>query len=63
MVRERGVIQQADLLLADLDRELDRRGHRLCRCAADCNIYVRSQKAGERGMASVMSFLETRLKV
>ena len=47
----------ANLLLDDLDQELERRGHRFCRYADDCNIYVRSQAAGERVMASVSSFL------
>jgi len=39
----------ANLLLDDLDKELERRGHRFCRYADDCNIYVRSQAAGESG--------------
>jgi RNA-directed DNA polymerase len=46
----------------DLDKELERRGHRFCRYADDCNIYVRSRAAGERVMASVASFLEKRLR-
>ena len=46
----------ANLLLDDLDKELERRGHRFCRYADDCNIYVRSQAAGERVMASVDGF-------
>ena len=53
----------ANLLLDDLDKELERRGHRFCRYADDCNIYVRSQAAGERAMASVTSFLEYRLRL
>jgi len=53
----------ANLLLDDLDQELERRGHRFCRYADDCNIYVRSQAAGERVMASVTSFLEDRLRL
>jgi RNA-directed DNA polymerase len=53
----------ANLLLDDLDQELERRGHRFCRYADDCNIYVRSQTAGERVMASVTAFLEGRLKL
>jgi RNA-directed DNA polymerase len=53
----------ANLLLDDLDKELERRGHRFCRYADDCNIYVRSQAAGERVMASVTPFLENRLKL
>jgi RNA-directed DNA polymerase len=48
----------ANLLLDDLDRELERRGHRFCRYADDCNIYVRSLAAGQRVMESVVRFLE-----
>jgi RNA-directed DNA polymerase len=48
----------ANLLLDDLDKELERRGHRFCRYADDCNIYVQSQEAGARVMASVTRFLE-----
>ena len=51
----------ANLLLDDLDKELERRGHRFCRYADDCNIYVRTQEAGERVMASVTRFLEEKL--
>ncbi|MDR3077223.1 MAG: group II intron reverse transcriptase/maturase [Planctomycetota bacterium] len=53
----------ANILLDDLDRELERRGHKFCRYADDVNIYVRSRKSGERVMASVARFLETRLKL
>jgi RNA-directed DNA polymerase len=53
----------ANLLLDDLDKELERRGHRFCRYADDCNIYVRTQEAGERVMASVTRFLEGKLKL
>ena len=53
----------ANLLLDDLDKELERRGHRFCRYADDCNIFVRSQAAGERVMASVAAFLEGKLKL
>jgi RNA-directed DNA polymerase len=53
----------ANLLLTDLDRELERRGHRFCRYADDCNIYVRSMAAGERVMAGVSEFLERRLRL
>jgi RNA-directed DNA polymerase len=53
----------SNLLLDELDKELERRGHRFCRYADDCNIYVRSQAAGERVMASVTSFLEDRLRL
>ena len=51
----------ANLLLDELDQELERRGHCFCRYADDCNIYVRTHKAGERVMASVSRFLEERL--
>jgi RNA-directed DNA polymerase len=53
----------ANLLLDDLDKELERRGHRFCRYADDCNIYVQSQAAGERVLASVTAFLEQKLKL
>jgi RNA-directed DNA polymerase len=52
----------ANLLPDDLDKELERRGHRFCRYADDCNIYVRSAAAGERVMASVTAFLEGKLR-
>jgi RNA-directed DNA polymerase len=53
----------ANLLLDDLDQELERRGHLSCRYADDCNVYVRSRVAGERVMASLVEFLEGRLKL
>ena len=53
----------ANLLLDDFDKELERRGHRFCRYADDCTIYVASAKAGERVLASVTQFLESRLKL
>jgi len=53
----------ANILLDDLDKELEKRGHRFCRYADDCNIYVRSKRAGERVMASIRTFIETRLKL
>lgn len=53
----------ANLLLDDLDKELEKRGHRFCRYADDCNIYVQTKAAGERVMASVTSFLEKKLKL
>ncbi len=53
----------ANLLLDDLDKELEGRGHCFCRYADDCNIYVRTQKAGERVMASVTRFLEEKLRL
>ena len=53
----------SNLMLDDLDKELTRRGHRFCRYADDCNIYVRSHRAGERVMASVSRFLTTKLRL
>jgi RNA-directed DNA polymerase len=53
----------SNLLLDELDKELEKRGHCFCRYADDCNIYVRSRAAGERVMASVMRFVEKRLKL
>ena len=53
----------SNLVLDDLDKELIRRGLRFCRYADDCNIYVRSHRAGERVMASVSRFLTDRLKL
>jgi len=53
----------SNLLLDDLDKELESRGHRFCRYADDCNIYVRSQAAGERVIASVTAFLEGKLRL
>jgi len=53
----------SNVLLSELDRELERRGHAFCRYADDCNIYVRSQAAGERVMASLTRFLRERLKL
>jgi len=53
----------SNLVLDELDRELERRGHRFVRYADDCNIYVRSERAGQRVMESVTSFIEKRLKL
>jgi group II intron reverse transcriptase/maturase len=53
----------ANILLDDLDKELERRGHRFVRYADDCNIYVQSQRAGERVLDSVRQFLEQKLKL
>lgn len=53
----------SNVLLDELDKELERRGHQFCRYADDCNIYVRSQRAGERVMASVTRFLERTLRL
>ena len=53
----------ANVYLNELDKELTRRGHHFVRYADDCNIYVKSQQAGERVMRSVIHFLEKQLKV
>ena len=53
----------ANIVLDELDKELERRGHRFCRYADDCQIYVGSQKAGERVLTSVTDFLERKLKL
>jgi RNA-directed DNA polymerase len=53
----------SNLMLDVLDRELERRGHRFARYADDCNIYVRSRRAGERVMANVQRFLARHLKL
>lgn len=77
-VMEKGLVRRADegtpqggplspalsnLVLDELDQELTRRGHRFCRYADDCNIYVRSRRAGERVMASVSRFVSTKLRL
>ena len=53
----------SNIMLDDLDKELERRGHKFVRYADDCNIYVRSQRAGERVKTSVTTFLEKRLRL
>jgi RNA-directed DNA polymerase len=53
----------SNLMLDVLDRELEKRGHRFVRYADDCNIYVRSQRAGERVMEGIERFLTKRLKL
>lgn len=53
----------SNLMLDVLDKELERRGHRFVRYADDCNIYVRSRRAGERVMAGLTRFLTQRLKL
>jgi len=53
----------SNIVLDDLDQELTRRGLRFARYADDCNIYVRSRRAGQRVMQSVTCFLTTRLKL
>ena len=53
----------SNIMLDDLDKELERRGHRFCRYADDCNVYVRSKHAGERVMDSLTWFLERKLRL
>lgn len=53
----------SNIVLDELDTELERRGHRFGRYADDCNIYVKSRKAGERVMASITLFVEEKLKL
>jgi len=53
----------SNILLDDLDKELERRGHAFARYADDCNIYVRSRRAGERVMASLTRFLNEVLRL
>ena len=53
----------SNLLLDELDQELERRGHRFVRYADDCNIYVRSERAGQRVMESITRFIRQKLKL
>jgi RNA-directed DNA polymerase len=53
----------ANIYLDALDKELERRGHRFCRYADDCNIYVGSQSAAERTLASVRAWIEKHLRL
>lgn len=53
----------SNIVLDELDKELESRGHSFCRYADDCNIYVKSKKAGERVLASVTEFIEKKLKL
>src|SRR5277367_2558582 len=53
----------SNVVLDELDRELERRGHRFVRYADDCNIYVRSERAGRRVMKSITRFITQRLKL
>ncbi len=53
----------SNMVLDELDQELEQRGHRFVRYADDCNIYVRSQRAGERVMKSVSEFITRKLKL
>jgi len=53
----------SNILLDELDKELEKRGHSFCRYADDCNIYVNTERAGERVMVSIARFLEKRLRL
>jgi RNA-directed DNA polymerase len=53
----------ANIMLDELDKELEKRGHKFCRYADDCNIYVKSEKAGERVMKSITHYIEKVLKL
>ena len=53
----------ANIMLDDLDKELEKRGHVFCRYADDCNIYVSSRKSAERVMESISLFIEKKLKL
>jgi group II intron reverse transcriptase/maturase len=53
----------SNIILDELDKELESRGHSFCRYADDCNIYVKSRKAGERVMKSMIDFIEKKLKL
>ena len=53
----------SNILLDELDKELERRGHSSCRYADDCNVYVGSKRAGERVLASIERFVNRRLRL
>ena len=53
----------SNIVLDELDKELEKRGHKFVRYADDCNIYVKSRRAGERTMASVQRFVEGKLRL
>ena len=53
----------SNILLDELDKELERRGHKFCRYADDCNVYVQSRSAGERVLKSLTNFLARRLRL
>ena len=53
----------SNIMSDEFDKEVERRGHRFCRYADDVNIYVGSKRAGERVMASLTHYLESRLKL
>lgn len=53
----------SNIMLDELDKELEKRGHKFCRYADDCNIYVKSKRAGERVMENITNFIEGKLKL
>lgn len=53
----------SNILLDDLDKELEERGHSFCRYADDCNIYIGSKRAGERVLKSISQYVEVKLKL
>ena len=53
----------SNIMLDELDKELENRGHKFCRYADDCNIYVKSKRAGERVMENITNFIEGKLKL
>jgi RNA-directed DNA polymerase len=53
----------SNIMLDELDKELESRGHKFCRYADDCNIYVKSERAGKRVMESITAFIENKLKL
>ena len=53
----------SNIMLDELDKELEKRGHKFCRYADDCNIYVRSKRSGERVMENITNFIEAKLKL
>ncbi len=53
----------SNIILDQLDKELEERGHKFCRYADDCNIYVRTKRSGHRVMESIKSYIESRLKL
>jgi len=70
IIREEGTPQGGPLspflsnfLLDELDKELEKRGHKFCRYADDCNIYLKTEIAGQRVMQSMTKFLENKLKL
>ena len=52
----------SNIVLDELDKELEERGHKFVRYADDCNIYVKTKRAGERAMATITTFIEGKLK-